>query len=69
MGDALGSIVTVAVAIVGLAILAVLVSRQSNTPGVISAATGGFAQDIAAAVAPVTGQGFTGFNPTPPLGY
>ncbi len=57
----ISAIVTVAVAIVGIAILAVLVSRQSNTAGVVQAAAGGLAQDIGAAVSPVTGQGAT-FN-------
>jgi hypothetical protein len=55
------SIVTIATAIVGVAILAVLVSKQANTSGVIQAATGGFAQDLAAAVAPVSG-GFGSFT-------
>jgi len=58
MNEMWSSIVTVATAIVGIAILAVIVSKQSNTAGVISAAAGGFAQDIAAAVSPVTGGGF-----------
>lgn len=49
-------------AIIGLAILAVLVSRNANTSGVIQAGAGGLAQDIGAAVAPVTGSGFGGFN-------
>jgi hypothetical protein len=64
------SIVTIATAIVGVAILAVLVSKQSNTAGVLQAATGGFAQDLAAAVAPITGGGlgfgsFTGGGVSP----
>jgi hypothetical protein len=50
-------IVTIASAIVGVAILAVLVSKQSNTTGVIGAATQGFAADLSAAVSPVTGGG------------
>lgn len=61
------SVVTIATAIVGLAIIAVLVSKNAQTPQVISSAAGGFAQDLAAAVAPVTGStlfgnfpGFTG---------
>jgi hypothetical protein len=48
-------VTTIAVAIIGIAILAVLVSRNANTSGVIQAATGGFAQDLSAATAPVTG--------------
>lgn len=61
------SILTIATAIVGLAVIAVLVSKNANTSGVLSAATSGFGYDIGAAVAPVTGQapmapfnGFTG---------
>lgn len=58
MGDQLiSSVVTVATAIVGVAIIAVLVSGKANTSGVISAGASGFAQDLAAAVSPVTGSG------------
>ena len=58
-------IVAILTAIVGLAIIATLVSRNANTSGVISAGGSAFAQDLAAAVSPVTGgsMGFTG--PTP----
>jgi hypothetical protein len=58
--------VSVALAIVGLAILAVLVSRNAQTGDVISAAASGFAADLSAAVSPVTGGGggfgFGGFS-------
>lgn len=60
MNEMWTSIVTIATAIVGIAILAVLVSRNAQTPQVIGAATQGFATDIAAAVSPVTGAGFGG---------
>jgi hypothetical protein len=49
------SIVTVATAIIGVAIIAVLVSRNAETANVITSATQGFANDLTAAVAPVTG--------------
>jgi uncharacterized protein (UPF0179 family) len=56
MGDRIISeIVTIAVAIVGLTIIAVLVSKQANTGSVITAATGGFASDLKAAVSPISG--------------
>lgn len=51
------SIVTVLTAIIGVAILAVLVSNQANTVGVIKAASSGFATDLSAALSPVTGGG------------
>jgi len=49
------SLVTIATAIIGLAILAVLVSNRAQTASVIGAASAGFANDLSAAVAPVTG--------------
>lgn len=55
--ELLTSLVTVATAIIGVAILAVLVSKNANTTGVISSFAGGLAQDLAAATAPVTGGG------------
>lgn len=67
MKDVLEPIVTIASAIVGLAILAVLVSRNSATADVIGAAGGAFAQDIGAAVSPITGAGT--FNMSPYGGY
>lgn len=60
MNEMWTSIVTIATAIVGIAILAVLVSRNAQTPAVLQAATQGFAADIGAAVSPVTGGSFTG---------
>lgn len=74
------SIVTVLTAIIGVAILAVLVSRQSNTVGVVNAAASGFATDLRAALSPVAGGGGIGtsgisFNfggggaPIQPLNY
>lgn len=55
MNDAWQGIISVALAIVGIAIIAVIVSKQANTSQVIQAATQGFAADIGAAVSPVTG--------------
>lgn len=57
------SVVTIATAIIGVAIIAVLVSKNANTAGVISAGGSAFAQDLSVAVSPVTGGGSTGsFN-------
>lgn len=56
MGDQLvSSVVTVATAIIGLAIIATLVSKNANTAPIISASGNSFAQALAAAEAPVTG--------------
>jgi PRD1 phage membrane DNA delivery len=51
------SIVTVITAIIGVAILAVLVSPKAQTSAVIGAASRGFAADLGAALAPVSGGG------------
>lgn len=62
MDNITSGIVTIATAIIGVAILAVLVSRNANTAGVIKAASGGFAQAITAATGPVTGGGGGGLS-------
>lgn len=43
------------IAIVGLAALAVIVSKRSNTANVLNALLGGFRDSLKAAVSPVTG--------------
>ena len=58
-------IVTIGVAIVGVATLAVLVSRNANTAGVIRAGGSAFSEAIRAATGPVSGGGMMGgFTPT-----
>jgi hypothetical protein len=49
------TVVTVLTLIVGVAILSVLVSRKSNTVGVIQAAASGFGNALGVATSPVTG--------------
>lgn len=48
-------IVAVLTAIVGVAILSVILSRNSNTAGVISSAARGFSEALSTAVSPITG--------------
>lgn len=61
MNQVTSSIVAIFAGLTGLAILAVLVSKNSNTSGVIRATFGGYAQAIGAAVSPVTvGSGMAG---------
>lgn len=57
MSNASEQIVTVAVAIVGVAILAVLVSKNSNTANVIKSAGDAFSSALGTAVSPITGRG------------
>lgn len=55
--DVIHSIAAIFAGITGVAILAVLVSRNSQTPQVISAATGGYASALGVALSPITGGG------------
>lgn len=64
MGGEIGrDITTIALAIVGVAVLAVLVSRNANTQGVLGTAAGGFSSALATAEGPVTG-----YMPPPVMG-
>jgi hypothetical protein len=58
MNQLVNSVTVILAAIVGVAILSVIVSRNSNTAGVIKAGAGGFSQILGAAEAPVTGSSF-----------
>ena len=60
MNSATESIVTVASLIVGVALLALIVSKKSNTAGVIQAAASGFGNALNIAVSPVTGASVSG---------
>lgn len=57
MNSAMSQIVVVATAIVGLAVLAVLVSRNANTAGVIKAGGDAFSGALRAATGPVMSGG------------
>jgi hypothetical protein len=56
----MGQIVTVLTAIVGVAILSVLVSRNSQTPKVVESFGNAFSGALRAATAPVTNSGGLG---------
>lgn len=53
--EIIGQVSAIALAIIGLAVLAVILSRRSNTAGVIGASGSALAKDIGAAIAPITG--------------
>jgi len=55
------SVVTILMAIVGVAIIAVLVSKNAQTSQVIGAGASGFSQALGTALSPVTG-GSGSFN-------
>lgn len=54
------SVVTILTAIVGVTILALLVSKKSNTAGVIQAGASAFGNALNVAVSPVTGAQIVG---------
>jgi len=58
--DVITSVITVLTAIVGVAIIATLVSKNANTAGVIQAGGSAFSSALGTALSPVTGQ--TGFQ-------
>lgn len=71
LGEQITAILT---AIIGVAILSVILSRRSNTANVITSAASGFSQMLGTAVSPITGgnsfgplngfsgSGFNGFD-------
>lgn len=67
MDNSVATVLSIFTGILTVAIIALIVSRNSNTAGVISAFTTGFGRDLQVAVSPVTGGGFGGL-PTPQLG-
>lgn len=60
MDNLMNGVVSIAVAIVGVALLATLVSKNAQTPQVISAAGSAFSSALTAATGPVTGMGLGG---------
>jgi len=61
--ETIEGLVTVAVAIVGVAMIAVLVSKNANTANVLSAGGQALATGISAATGPITSVGWTGGAP------
>jgi hypothetical protein len=55
MGQVWGGVITVLMAIIGVAILAVIVSKNSNTTGVLSAGSSAFSGALGTALSPITG--------------
>lgn len=65
--DFWGTVSVVALAIVGVASLAVIVSKNANTAGVITASGNAFTNALGVAVSPVTGSTASG-TATFPIG-
>lgn len=56
------SVVTIVLAIIGIAGLAVILSKNSNTTGVLQAGGSSVGNLLGVALSPVTGSGSTGFG-------
>ncbi len=59
MNSGVEAIVTITTGIIGVAILAVLVSQKSNTTGVVQAFGSAFSNALGIAEAPVTGASYS----------
>lgn len=57
MNELITPVVTVLMAIIGVAMLATLVSKNANTTGVIKASSNAFNTGLGTALSPVTGGG------------
>lgn len=55
MNNIWSGVVAVLMAIIGVAILAVLVSKNSNTTGVLGAGARAFSESLGTALSPITG--------------
>ncbi len=59
MNNMMTGIVTILVAVIGVAMLATLVSKNAQTPQVLKAGGSAFGEILRAATGPVTGGGFS----------
>lgn len=60
--ELLETITSIVTAIIGLAVISVLLSDRAKTTSVISAGAGGLAEDIEAATSPVSGGSSIGMS-------
>jgi len=58
MGEYMTPLVTVLMGIIGVAIVATLVSNKSNTAGVVSAGGNAFSGALGVALSPITGSNY-----------
>ena len=62
MNELITSVTTVVLAITGVAILAVIVSKNANTVAVLGAGSSAYSGALATALSPITGGGSGTFN-------
>lgn len=63
------AVVTIALAVIGLGVVSVIISKNANTVGVIQAGASGLGNDIATAQSPVSGNSITPNLSYPTQGY
>jgi PRD1 phage membrane DNA delivery len=64
MSDIASSAVTILLAIIGVALIAVLVSKNANTGDVLTSGGSALSGLLSTAISPLTGSGFTGSIPS-----
>ena len=64
MSQLVNSLTVLLAAIIGVAILSVILSKNSQTSAVITAGSNGFGSLLKAAEAPVSGSDFGGYTPS-----
>lgn len=62
MNEAVKAVIGILTGLTGITILAVILSKNSNTTGVIQSITSGFASDLSVAVSPINTAGSGGSN-------
>lgn len=63
------SVVSIALAIIGVAVVAVLVSKQAQTTGVVSAFSKAFSGSLSCALSPVIGGGNCGTSSSSTISF
>lgn len=62
MGDIGEKLTGIVAAVIGLAVLAIVISQKANTANVLGAFFGGISNLVGVAISPVTGQAVSGLN-------
>jgi hypothetical protein len=62
MNQLVNGVIVILTAIIGVAILSVIVSKQSNTTGVITAGSQAFSGALSTALSPVTGSSLSSYS-------
>jgi len=65
MNQLVNGVIVILTAIIGVAILSVIVSKSSNTTGVLSAGSSAFDNALSTAMSPITGSSMSAISTSP----